>query len=94
MATVNGAKGLGLASGTLVAGAPADIILVTARTACNTPLHNATSNLVYSCNGGTVETTICDGRVLMLEREVPGEDRILSEAAMAAKELVRRAQSA
>ena len=94
MATVNGAKGLGLASGTLVAGAPADIILVTARTACNTPLHNATSNLVYSCNGGTVETTICDGRVLMLEREVPGEEQILAEAGKAAQELVRRAQSA
>lgn len=94
MATVNGAKGLGLASGTLVAGAPADIILVTACTACNTPLHNATSNLVYSCNGGTVETTICDGRVLMLDREVPGEEQILAEAGKAAQELVRRAQSA
>jgi 5-methylthioadenosine/S-adenosylhomocysteine deaminase len=94
MATVNGAKGLGLATGTLVAGTPADIILVTARTACNTPLHNATSNLVYSCNGGTVETTLCDGRVLMLDREVPGEAQILAEATRAAQELVRRAQSA
>jgi 5-methylthioadenosine/S-adenosylhomocysteine deaminase len=94
MATANGAKGLGLASGILVAGAPADIILVSARTACNTPLHNATSNLVYSCSGGAVETTICDGRVLMLNREVPGEEEILSGAAKAAQELVRRAQSA
>ncbi|MFA5268491.1 MAG: amidohydrolase family protein [Methanoregula sp.] len=94
MATVNGAKGLGLATGMLVAGAPADLILVSARTACNTPLHNATSNLVYSCSGGAVETTICDGRVLMLDREVPGEEQILSEATKAAQELVRRAQSA
>jgi 5-methylthioadenosine/S-adenosylhomocysteine deaminase len=94
MATVNGAKGLGLATGTLVAGVPADIILVSTRTACNTPLHNATSNLVYSCSGGAVETTICDGRVLMLDREVPGEEQILSKAATAALELVRRAQSA
>ncbi|MGB9177061.1 MAG: amidohydrolase family protein, partial [Methanoregula sp.] len=93
MVTANGAKGLGLATGTLGAGTPADIILVTARTACNTPLHNATSNLVYSCSGGAVETTICDGRVLMLDREVPGEAQILSEAAAAAQELVRRAQS-
>jgi 5-methylthioadenosine/S-adenosylhomocysteine deaminase len=93
MATVNGAKGLGLATGKLARGTPADIILVTARTACNTPLHNATSNLVYSCSGGAVETTICDGRVLMLDREVPGEEQILSGAAKAAQELVRRAQS-
>jgi 5-methylthioadenosine/S-adenosylhomocysteine deaminase len=94
MATLNGAKGLGLATGTLIAGAPADIILVSARIACNTPLHNATSNLVYSCSGGAVETTICEGRVLMLDREVPGEEQILTEAAKAAQELVRRAQSA
>ena len=93
MATLNGAKGLGLASGRLVAGAPADLILVSTRAACNTPLHNATSNMVYSCNGGAVETTICDGRVLMLGREVPGEAAILEMAVKAAGELVRRAQS-
>ena len=93
MAAANGAKGLGLASGNLAAGVPADIILVSARTACNTPLHNATSNLVYSCSGGAVETTLCDGRVLMLDREVPGEEQILAGAAQAAQELVRRAQS-
>jgi 5-methylthioadenosine/S-adenosylhomocysteine deaminase len=94
MATVNGARGLGLGTGTLGAGMPADIILVSARTACNTPLHNAPSNLVYSCSGGAVETTICDGRVLMLNREVPGEEEVLSGAAHAAQDLVRRAQSA
>lgn len=94
MATANGARGLGLATGALVAGTPADIILVSTRIACNTPLHNATSNLVYSCNGGAVETTLCDGRVLMLDREVPGEAEVLSGASAAAQELVRRAQSA
>jgi 5-methylthioadenosine/S-adenosylhomocysteine deaminase len=94
MATANGAKALGLATGRLVPGVPADIILVSTRTACNVPLHNATSNLVYSCNGGSVETTICDGRVLMLDREVPDEEQILSRAAGAALDLVRRAQSA
>jgi 5-methylthioadenosine/S-adenosylhomocysteine deaminase len=93
MVTENGAKGLGLATGNLAAGVPADIILVSARTACNTPLHNATSNLVYSCSGAAVETTICDGRVLMLDREVPGEEQILAGAAQAAQELVQRAQS-
>jgi 5-methylthioadenosine/S-adenosylhomocysteine deaminase len=92
MATVNGAQGLGLATGKIVVGKPADIILVTTRTACNTPLHNATSNLVYSCSGGAVETTICDGRVLMFDRVVPGEEQILTQAGNAAQELVRRAQ--
>jgi 5-methylthioadenosine/S-adenosylhomocysteine deaminase len=94
MATGNGAKGLGLAGGVLGTGMPADIILVSVRTPCNTPLHNATSNLVYSCSGGAVVTTICDGRVLMLDREVPGEAQVLDGASQAAADLVRRAQSA
>jgi 5-methylthioadenosine/S-adenosylhomocysteine deaminase len=93
MATAHGAKALGFSTGTLAVGAPADIILVSTHTACNTPLHNATSNLVYSCNGGAVETTICDGRVLMLEREIPGEAAIRESASRAAHDLVRRAKS-
>jgi 5-methylthioadenosine/S-adenosylhomocysteine deaminase len=91
MATSAGARALGFGEGTLTPGAPADIILVTARTACNTPLHNATSNLMYSCSGSAVETTICNGRVLMLEREVPGETEVLAGAAGAAAGLVKRA---
>ena len=93
MATAHGAKALGFGPGTLAVGTPADIVLVSTRTACNTPLHNATSNLVYSCNGGAVETTICDGRVLMLEREIPGEAEIREGASRAAHDLVCRAKS-
>jgi 5-methylthioadenosine/S-adenosylhomocysteine deaminase len=94
MATTNGAKALGFGTGTLAVGSPADIVLVSARTACNTPLHNPVSNLVYSCSGAAVETTICDGRVLMLNREIPDEEMILAGAAKAAHELVSRSQSA
>jgi len=93
MATANGAKALGFGTGTLAVGAPADLVLVSAKTACNVPLHNATSNLVYACSGGSVETTICNGRVLMLNREIPGEEAILKGAASAAANLVKRAQS-
>jgi 5-methylthioadenosine/S-adenosylhomocysteine deaminase len=94
MATTNGAQALGFGTGKLMAGTSADIVLVSARTACNIPLHNVTSNLVYSCSGAAVETTICDGRILMLNREIPNEDEILAGAAKAARELVGRSQSA
>ncbi|MDD1696387.1 MAG: amidohydrolase family protein [Methanoregula sp.] len=91
MATSRGAKALGIGTGTLAVGAPADIVLASLHTSSNTPLHNAISNLVYSCNGGVVETTICDGRVLMLEHEIPGEVKILEGASRAAHDLVHRA---
>ena len=94
MATANGATALGLPTGTLAVGMPADIVLVATRAACNTPLHNATSNLIYSCSGGAVETTICNGRVLMLNREILGEEEVLAGAATAARDLVKRAGSA
>jgi 5-methylthioadenosine/S-adenosylhomocysteine deaminase len=89
----NGAHALSLSTGGgLVPGSPADIILVRTKVPCNTPLHNITSNLVYACNGSCVDTTICNGRILMHGREVPGEDEILKKAAKAAQALVQRAQ--
>jgi 5-methylthioadenosine/S-adenosylhomocysteine deaminase len=94
MATTAGARALGFGTGTLAAGTPADIILVSTRTPANTPLHNQVSNLVYSCSGAAVETTICDGKVLMLNHEIPNEAEVLAGAARAASGLVRRAQNA
>ena len=84
---------MGFGTGRLTVGAVADIVLVSTRRVCNTPLHNATSNLVYSCNGGAVDTTICDGKVLMLEGEIPGEAAIRERLHVAAYELVRRARN-
>jgi len=94
MATTAGARALGTGPGTLIVGAPADIILLDSRAVCNTPLHHADSNAVYACNGGAVMTVLCQGRVLMHEREVAGEEEIVREAAAAAQALVGRAREA
>jgi len=94
MATSAGARALGTGPGTLTAGAPADIVLLDARAVCNTPLHNSDSNTVYACNGGAVMTVLCQGRVLMHERTVPGEEEIVRGAAAAAQALVGRAREA
>jgi len=91
MATSAGARALGCGTGMLTAGAPADLILVAAGTACNTPMHNPVSNIVYSCNGSAVETVLCNGKVLMLEHEVPHEQEILLGSREAASGLVHRA---
>jgi 5-methylthioadenosine/S-adenosylhomocysteine deaminase len=93
ISSTNGAKALGLATGRLAVGSPADLILVRMQEPCNTPLHNITSNLVYACNGSSVDTTICNGRILMYNREVPDEEAILAGAAKAAQELIKRAGS-
>ncbi len=94
MATSAGARALGIGPGTLTVGAPADIVLLDARAVCNTPLHHTDSNMVYACNGGAVMTVLCQGRVLMHERMVPGAEEIVREAAAAAQALVGRAREA
>jgi len=91
MATSAGATALGFGRGIIATGEPANLILVDSRAVCNTPLHHAISNLVYSCSGSAVKTTICRGRVLMKDRVVPGEEEILGDAAKAAASLVKRA---
>ncbi|MCQ8894808.1 MAG: amidohydrolase [Methanolinea sp.] len=92
MATSSGARALGTGNGRVAPGEPADLILIDPRAVCNTPVHSMTSNIVYSCTGSVVMTTICHGRVLMHNREVPGEDEILRQAARAARALVEKAR--
>ena len=94
IATSGGARALGIGTGTIAPGAPADLILVDRHAVCNTPLHSISSNMVYSCSGAAVLTTICNGRVLMLDRYIPGEEEVLAGASAAAADLVRRAGSA
>lgn len=94
LATTGGARALGLPTGAIEPGRPADLLLLERSAPCNTPLHHAASNAVYSCNGNAVTTVLCNGRVLMTDRIVPGEAEILAEAARAAAGLVKRALDA
>ncbi len=65
MATVNGAKVLGFSDlEYLKAGKKADIIGINLNTANMTPAKNIVNNLVYSANGGNVNLTICNGKIL------------------------------
>lgn len=91
MATANGAAAMGFDGGRLEKGAAADIVLLDRNAVCNTPLHNPVSNAIYSCNGSAVTTVLCQGRILMQDRLVPGEEEILAGARTAAASLLARA---
>lgn len=83
MATINGARGAGLADriGSVEAGKEADLVLFDATVSEWQPLYNPVSNLVYSATGNTVkhvfvggEQVVCDGRLTRIdEREVMRE---------------------
>lgn len=89
-ATEVGASILELKAGRIQEGYLADLCLIDTHTPVFTPNFNWVSNLVYAANGSCVDTVICDGKILMENRQVPGEDEIMERAAEIAYNLVKR----
>ena len=90
IATAHGEQITGFKIGKIKEGYLADISLVDLSLPEMVPNFNLISNLVYSANGNVVDTLICDGKVLMENRHVPGEEEIMEKAEKAAFELVKR----
>lgn len=89
MATKNGAKALGVNSGEIKEGKLADIILINTNVPHMTPVRNPLSNIIYSALGTDVDTVICDGKILMENKELKtiNEKEVISDAINAAAEL-------
>jgi 5-methylthioadenosine/S-adenosylhomocysteine deaminase len=90
MAIADPAPVFGLAGPTLEVGRAADLILVDTMRPEMQPQHSLASNLVYSATGNVVDSTVCDGRVIMRHREIRGEAEIISAATEAAERLFER----
>ncbi|MCR5176313.1 MAG: amidohydrolase [Anaerovibrio sp.] len=93
MGTENGAKALGLDKvGKITAGYKADIVLYDLNRAEWCPRHDLVSLLVYSANSASVDTVICNGKMLMEKGNVltMDEERIIKEAQRVAMDLVNR----
>ena len=89
-ATANGASALRLKAGKIAPGYLADLCLVDLKQAAFTPNFNFISNIVYAANGSCIDTVICNGKILMENRHVPGEEEILENASRIAYNLVTR----
>lgn len=89
-ATEAGASAIGLKAGRIAEGCLADLCLVDLNIPAFTPNHNFVSNLVYAANGSCIDTVICDGKILMQDKKVPGEEEIMEHAARLAYDLVSR----
>ena len=72
IATINGAKALGLEeeTGSIEAGKKADLAILDLNTPSLTPRNNLIAGLSYSANGSEVETVIIDGKIVMEDRKV------------------------
>lgn len=74
MATINGARAMGLESriGSIEMGKDADLIAVDLRGPETQPLYNPLSQLVYACNGSQVSHSWIEGELRMEERKLLG----------------------
>lgn len=92
MGTIKGAEALGLDDeiGSIEVGKKADIILIDTNSANMVPDSSTlTSNVIYSANGSNVDTTICNGKILMENKKltVLNEQEIYDKAREAIKNL-------
>lgn len=94
MATVNGAKALGLNKeiGSLQPGLKADLIMLNLNQAHMKPIHDLMANMVYSAQAGDVDTVIINGQLVMENRKMItfDEQEVLEQAERRARQLARR----
>jgi cytosine/adenosine deaminase-related metal-dependent hydrolase len=95
MATLNGAKALGLEKeiGSLEVGKKADFVAVDLNKLHTTPSYNPVSTLVYAATGGDVDTVVVDGKIVVQAGELltMNEDEIRVQAKEHADALYVRA---
>lgn len=94
MATRGGADALGFDAGVIAEGKKADLIVVDIEKPHLMPVHDLVSHIAYAVNGGDVRHTVCDGSVLMQDREVLtlDESEVVSSAVAQAEALLDRAE--
>jgi 5-methylthioadenosine/S-adenosylhomocysteine deaminase len=84
MATINGARALGLEKliGSIEVGKRADLVIVSTSRARLTPLYDPVSHIVYAAHGDDVRTVMVNGRMLMRDRKMLtlDEGAVLAEA--------------
>jgi 5-methylthioadenosine/S-adenosylhomocysteine deaminase len=94
MATLNGARGAGLADriGSIEAGKEADLVLFDAATPEWQPLYNPVSNLVYSATGNTVKHVFVGGEQVVRDGHLTRIDEagLLREVASAGERITGR----
>jgi 5-methylthioadenosine/S-adenosylhomocysteine deaminase len=99
MATVNGAKALGMEKqiGTLTAGKKADIVVLDLNKPHLTPLlsgefSNVIPHIVFAAQGSDVETVLIDGRIVMENRvlRTVDEGEVIERAGRVTCDLLER----
>ena len=85
LATANPALAYGIPAGVIAEGFLADALLLDLKNERLVPNHNLVSNWVYAADSSTIHSVICNGKFVMKNRHVDGEEEILKDAQKIAK---------
>ena len=88
IATQNGADAFGLNGGKIEEGKLADCILVDLNNHFLTPDYNLISNMVYAADSSCIDTVICNGKILMQNHHVPGEEELIEQMHQLSQEII------
>lgn len=95
MATINGARALGLEHeiGSLEAGKKADLVVIDLHRLHTTPSFNHVSTLVYAATGGEVDMVVVDGQIVVEQGQLltMDEEEVMEQANQHASALYKRA---
>ena len=80
MATVNGARALGLNTGKIEEGKDADILIVDTENTFFLSGGSFLANFIYSAHSDCIDSVICGGRFIMRGRRIPGEEEVIRGA--------------
>ena len=80
MATAHGAMAYNIPAGVISEGFLADALLLDLKNERLNPLHNLESNWVYAADSSAIHSVICNGKFVMRNRHVDGEEDIVKEA--------------
>lgn len=89
-ATAGTAEAFGIDAGVIEVGRLADAMLLDLHHPAMIANHNLSANMVYAADSSVITTVICDGRILMRDRQVDGEDQIIAEGIEAAQRVASR----
>lgn len=90
MATAHGALAYNIPGGVIGEGFLADALLLDLKNERLNPLHNLESNWVYAADSSAIHSVICNGKFVMRNRHVDGEEDIVKEANSCALEIASR----
>lgn len=87
LATSNTALAYGIPAGVIAEGFLADALLLDLKNERLVPNHNLVSNWVYAADSSTIHSVMCNGKFVMKNRHVDGEEEILKDAQKIAKKI-------